>query len=563
MNIRTKLLGSFAIVIVLMVALGLLTYTHMTHTKSAYTEMLQDGDIRYQLKSLQNTITGMSNDERAFLLSKDKQVESQIADKYKAVEALFAKILTNPTLDQENKEAIEQIKGTFEKFYQSSTQSMTLMNTGKSKEALALHFGEERSARKDIETINDALLASIDSEMAADVIDRDQEEKTQNLWMLSLFAAALLAAIILGLLLTRSITRPLKVINKQLREIADGRGDLSRDLDIRTQGELAELAASFNLMIANLRSILTRAMGTAKQVSFSSEQLSESAEQTTRATENIVEATQFIAIRAEREQEQLASAIDAITRMSEGIGSVSEVNEEVAKLAAAASESSTQGTHSIKEVLHEMKEIHEHVQDASGVIESLEKQSQEIGGITSMISEVANRTNLLALNASIEASRAGEHGRGFAVVALEIRKLAEQSKVSAQQITELIQEILSRVNQAVVSMNNVSKKASSGLVKTTQVDRLFQSIEISIEAVSARVQNTSETTSELAESSRSIVRMAETVAAASNEVAASCQNNSAATEEQLATMEEISSASLELTKLADDLHAVLNGFKLS
>ncbi|SFS59761.1 methyl-accepting chemotaxis protein [Paenibacillus sp. BC26] len=563
MNIRTKLLGSFAIVIVLMVALGLLAYTHMTHTKSAYTEMLQDGEVRYQLKSLQNTITGMSNDERAYLLSQDKQFESQIADKNKAVEDLLAKILANPTLDDENRQVIEQIKVTFEKLGHSSTQTLELINAGKSKEALALHLGEERSTRNEIEKINDELLASLDSEMTADVVDRDHEAKTQNGWIMSLFAAALLSAIILGLLLTRSITRPLKLINTQLREIADGRGDLSRDIEIRTQGELAELAISFNLMIANLRTILSRAMGTAKQVSFSSEQLSESAEQTSRATENIVEATQFIAIRAEREQEQLASAISAIAQMSEGISRVSEANEEVAKLASAASESSTQGTHSIKEVLHEMKEIHDRVQDASGVILSLEKQSQEIGGITSMISEVANRTNLLALNASIEASRAGEHGKGFAVVALEIRKLAEQSKVSAQQITELIQEILSRVNQAVASMNNVSKKAGSGLVKTTQVDRLFQSIETSIEAVSTRVQNTSDTTGELAESSRSIVRMAETVAAASNEVAASCQNNSAATEEQLATMQEISSASLELTKLADDLHAVLNGFKLS
>ncbi|WP_308634632.1 methyl-accepting chemotaxis protein [Paenibacillus silvisoli] len=563
MNIRTKLLASFALIIVLMVTLGLFAYLHMVNSREAYNEMLQDGDVRYQLKTVQSTMTGISNDERAYLLNGEKEFVSEIAERDKAIEELLNSILANPTLDDGNKQAIEQIKAGYEQFFLLSTKTRELAAAGKHDEALALHFGEERAARKAMDKQNESLLASLDAEIAGDVVDRADEADTQKIIMLSLFVAALLAAASLWLLLTRSISKPLKVINAQLKEIAGGRGDLSRDLHIRTQGELAELATSFNLMIANLRSILASAMDTAKQVSASSQQLSESAEQTTRATENIVEATQFIALRAEQEQEGLGTAISAITEMSEGIGSVSAANEEVSSLAASAAQSAAQGAEAVNEVLREMEDIHGHVQQTSEVITSLEKQSQQIGGITGMITEVANRTNLLALNASIEASRAGEHGKGFAVVAQEIRKLAEQSKESAQQITDLIQEMLDRVGQAVSSMNAVSAKASSGLIKTTRVDRLFQAIEGSIEAVSARVQHTSATTGQLAESSRSIVRMAETVAGASNEVAASCQNNSAATEEQLATMEEISSASLELTKLADDLRRLLNGFKLN
>ncbi|AZN42198.1 methyl-accepting chemotaxis protein [Paenibacillus albus] len=563
MTIRTRLFSCFAFIILLMGVLGYFAYDHTNKTNAAYTEMLQDNAVQLQLRAFQFKVAGISNDERGYLLTKDQTYLDEIAAKDEEARAILNSMLINPTLTPENRKQVGQLKTDYEPFMGDSERARALMAQGKAKEAFALHFGDERSVRKSMDKLNNDLLVSFTKELESDKKQREKESDKQNMIMAILVGTALLLAAILGVLLTRSIVKPLKVINRQLQEIAQGRGDLSKELTIRSKGELAELARAFNEMLANLRTILSKAVSTANLVANSSEQLSASAEQTTRATEHIVEATQFIAVRADQEQEQLGEAIRAITQMSEDISAVSAGSEEVARLATSASEVSKQGALSVNEVLHEMETIHETVQHATEVMQLLEQQSQQIGGITEMITEVANRTNLLALNASIEASRAGEHGRGFAVVALEIRKLAEQSKLSAQQISELIGDVRHRVSQAAAGMTNVSAQAASGLVRTNQVNQMFQTIESSIESVSTQVSDITQTTVALSESGRHVVEMAQTVAEASNQVAASCQNNSAATEEQLATMEEITSSTMELRKLAEDLNQMLHGFKLS
>ncbi|REE84404.1 methyl-accepting chemotaxis protein [Paenibacillus taihuensis] len=563
MKIRTKLLSCFAFIIVLMAVLGYFAWDHTNNTRAAYTEMLQDNAVQLQLREFQYKIVGISNDERGYLLTKEQTYLDEIAAKDKEAREIMNAMLLNPTLTDENRKQIEQLKTDYDPFFADSVKARALMAQGKVQEAYALHFGDERDARKSMDTLNSQMITSISQELDGDKKQREKEADMQNMIMAFLVGTALLLAAILGILLTRSIVKPLKVINRQLHGIAEGRGDLSTELTIRSKGELADLATAFNKMLANLRTILTKAVSTANQVAGSSEQLSASAEQTTRATEHIVEATQFISVRADQEQEQLEEAIRAIKQMSEDISGVSTGNGEVAKLASSASDASKQGAISVNEMLHEMETIHHTVRETTEVMQLLERQSQQIGGITEMITEVANRTNLLALNASIEASRAGEHGRGFAVVALEIRKLAEQSKLSAQQITELIEDVRLRVSQAAAGMTTVSAQAASGLVRTKQANHMFQSIEASIEAVSTQVSDISQTTSELSESGRRVVGMAQSVAEASNQVAASCQNNSAATEEQLATMEEISSSTMELRRLAEDLNEMLQGFKLN
>jgi methyl-accepting chemotaxis protein len=351
-------------------------------------------------------------------------------------------------------------------------------------------------------------------------------------------------------------------MESQMKEIAQGNGDLSREIVIKSKDEIAELAASFNQMIRNLRSILSQAQDTAIQVAASSEQLTASSEQTAKATEQIVEATQTIATSTEKEQLHVTEALKAVQQMSAGIQQVSAGNEEVSRLAHAASEASKDGINAVREVVRGMRTIDESVQVAASAIQSLEERSQQINGITSMITDLSYRTNLLSLNAAIEAARAGEHGKGFAVVAHEIRKLADQSGKSALQIAELIEGIVAETEQAVTAMRSGTEQVDLGLNRAEQVDQVFLAIEANVSAVNAQLEHTTTTTLQLASSSNQIVAMVEGVSEASNEVAASCQSNSASTEEQLATMEEISSSSQALSKLAEELHSVLSRFKL-
>ncbi|TVY07093.1 methyl-accepting chemotaxis protein [Paenibacillus cremeus] len=562
MKIRMKLFLSFFVIIALMLALTAFTYEQRMSTQNNFEEMLNDGKFRTDLNALEYRVTGMSNDERAYLLTGDAQYPTEMADKEKQIGALLSSMKTNPTLDDSDAAALAQIEKQFEQYSNASKQVLAKVKAGAAKDALAAHLGDERTVRKQLDTVLNQLMDKLDQEISQDIADRHEEKDQQNLVMLVVLLAVVVIAAFVGWLLSRSITKPLGLINRQLKEIADGEGDLSREIEVRSKDEIADLTSSFNRMVRNLRSILLQARDTAIQVAASSEELAASSEQTSKATEQIVDMTQLIASGSEKEQRHVEEAVQAIQHMSDGIQQVFDGNEEISRLAQTASEASAKGAVAVQEVLQQMKDIHLTVQQAAAAIQSLGGRSQQIHGITSMITDLANRTNLLSLNAGIEAARAGEHGKGFAVVAQEIRKLADQSGQSAGQITQLIQEIVLETEQAASAVLTGTDRVTKGLTKAEQVDKVFHDIEASVASVSRHVDQSAATTRNLAASSQQIVTLVEGVSGISNDVAAACQSNSASTEEQLATMEEITSSSQALARLAEELNEVLSRFTL-
>lgn len=562
MSIRNKLISAFAILSLLLFAIALVTQLYLTHSRSAQTETIEDTELRYLLKDLQFRLVSMSNDERGFLLLGSEEYAQGIADKDKEIRGLLDTIESNPSLDEGDAALVGKIEQTYATYYEQSAKATELMSAGNAAEAQMFHFNEERQARKKLDLEAAQLVDDLTAEIANDQVVRRTEDREQQWLMYGLFFAGVLLSAFVAFYIVRSIMKPLRAIDGQMKDIASGHGDLSRDLVVRSRDEFGDLADTFNRMIRNLRGILSQAQDTAIQVAASSQQLTASAEQTTRATEQIVEATNLIATNSTNEQHNVAEAVSAVQSMSDGIYEVSASNEEVSRLAQSASDASAEGARSVREVLVDMQALDETVQQAALVIQSLGNRSQEIQGIAGTITGLAYRTNLLSLNAGIEAARAGEHGRGFAVVAHEIRKLAEESRKSAEQIGELIQAIVSDTSHAVSAMHAGTEKVSHSLAKTDTVDRALHAIDEHVGAVTERVGQSAMTTRQLAASSKQIVALMEQVADAGNEVTAACRNNSATTEEQLATMEEISSSSQALSKLAEDLNGVLSRFKL-
>ncbi|MNI26162.1 putative methyl-accepting chemotaxis protein YoaH [compost metagenome] len=515
------------------------------------------------MKALQYSLTGISNDERAYLLNGDKKFPEEMALKRKKVQDLFISLKAKPGLDDSYLKVLTELEQDYNTYAGASQRVLSSMSAGKSAEAVSIHFNEERQTRKQLESALNQLIEKIDKETAEENLSRQTQNQQQEMLLIIICAASVIIAWVIAWLVARFITKPIRVINRQMREIADGNGDLSREIQLRSKDELADMADSYNEMIRNLRSILIQAKDTAIQVAASSEQLTASAEHTTKATEYIVESTQQIVTSADQEQTYVGRAVVGIQRISDGIQIVKDRNQEVSELSASSLKASTQGVSAIQDILMEMKDIQTTVQEAASIIQSLGDRSQQINGITSMITELADRTNILSLNAGIEAARAGEHGRGFAIVAGEVRQLARQSQESAQQINELIQGIVSDTGIAVTAMHTGTEKVALGLTKTVEMGRMFQTIETHAAEVSAQVDQTSDTIQNLSTGSQQLVSFMEEVSKSSEEVVAASQNNSASTEEQLASMEEIASSAHELSRLAEDLHGVLSRFKLN
>lgn len=369
-------------------------------------------------------------------------------------------------------------------------------------------------------------------------------------------------AVILSLLFVRSVVRPIRTINLQLKEIAEGEGDLTRELAINSKDELGELATSFNQMIGSLRQMIQQVSLTSQQVAASSEELTASTEQTTMATSQIASSIQEVASGAEAQGIGAAESSTSMQEMADNIQQIAETTSTVSEVAVETTKEAHLGHESLLQVIQQMNTIHATVDDTAAVIRQLEKRSNEIGEIIAVITGIADQTNLLALNAAIEAARAGENGRGFAVVADEVRNLAEQSKISAEKITGLINQIQRDTNHAVTVMQKGTEEVSLGLTAVQQTDDGFGRILESIENVAGQIQEVSAITEEVAASAEQINASIEEMASIAHTSASNTQNVAAASEEQMASMEEISNSSASLSKMAEDLQEMVGRFKV-
>lgn len=393
--------------------------------------------------------------------------------------------------------------------------------------------------------------------------DYDKVEKKQNQLILKSSMIALVVsaiAIVIVIILVKIVIRPLRVLVGYANQAANG--DLTVQVPITSGNEIGQAALSFNEMVRSLRELTTHIDRTSQDVSEASTAMKETAGQTEGATNEIATAIQAVASSAET---QLASAQEcqrAMLEMTVGIQKIAEASSTVSELAVDTTQLASQGEVIISETVDQMATIEQRVADAATVMQELNESSARINDIIGHITEVADQTNLLALNASIEAARAGEYGKGFAVVAQEIRKLAERSKVSSDEIVTILHEIGSKAQGAASSLTQSASETRKGTQLVNASGESFRLILHSVNQVSEQVQEVSASSEQMSAGSEEIAasmveleRMAETAASRSQEVAA-------ASEEQLASVEEMASSSEQLQQLAEQLRAAVGRFKI-
>ncbi|WP_375141588.1 methyl-accepting chemotaxis protein [Bacillus sp. EB600] len=280
------------------------------------------------------------------------------------------------------------------------------------------------------------------------------------------------------------------------------------------------------------------------------------------ATEQIANSIQEVAAGTERQTTMVKETNSIIREMSLGMERVREHSGTVANESLEAASIVSNGNEAIQLSTNQMENIQDTIQNLGNVIHTLGERSKEINQIIDVISDIASQTNLLALNAAIEAARAGEHGKGFAVVADEVRKLAEQSSKSTETIRHLISSIQTDTNQAVSSMDKGKTEFAKGMDLVKSAGEAFQKIDQFVNHTNVEFQEVSASIKEAVAGAEHVVEIATEIEEITSKATGETQDVSAATEEQLASMQEIAASAATLAEMAEELQDAVKKFKI-
>ena len=455
---------------------------------------------------------------------------NELRPKYKKAMEELARLEDNP----EGAKLINTLKEEVAKGKEANNQVIELGLKGETKEATAKYSEVKNTLKTYLDRADDVI--RYNETATGQAYERAKKaSSTGRSAFIILGIITVLAGAWLSRAITRSITIPIMRSANHIDLMA--KGDFSIPVSehaLKRKDEMGIFAKSMHAMNTNIGKILSEMKASAASVASASTQLSASAESLSNGAVSQVDmATQVATASTEMNQ-----ATEDIARNSNNIALSAGETVNIAR----------GGQEIVQKAIQEVNLIAETVETVSGFVKELGQESGKIGDIVTTINEIAEQTNLLALNAAIEAARAGEHGRGFAVVADEVKKLAERTTASTTEIGHMITTVKVGVEKTVQSMNQAKRNVQSGVQFSSQAQTALKDIITSIDSLYGGVQHAASSIEEMS--------------ATTNQITRDINNISDVTRETLSSSEEMSQAAAGLSGLAENLEKTVGMFKV-
>ncbi len=541
LKISTRLFAAFAIILLLLAVIGGAGYWGMNKLEGYVNEIAKTDAalVEYGQRSRANINMLRRYEKDLFINMGDatkieeykKKWDETLGHFHKRIEAIL-KLEDNEKNRETIKTATKHIDDYatgFNKVY-GQIKSGEVASTQDANKAI----GSYKEATHLSETMVNEYATVKDKKMEDMVKDAAVGSSKIQITIIALAVIALILASLLAVLIIRSITKPLAIFLARTTDIAQGEGDLTKRLDASGNDEIAQVSRMFNLFIEKLHGIISQISTTSSQVASASSQLHSTAER--------------IATGAEEVAAQAGTVATAGEEMSATSGDIAQNCQMAAEGAQRASQSAQNGSAVVEKTVMVMGQIAEKVQVSAKTVESLGARSDQIGAIIGTIEDIADQTNLLALNAAIEAARAGEQGRGFAVVADEVRALAERTTRATREIGEMIKAIQNETKGAVAAMEQGVQQVETGTMEAAKSGAALRDILEQINAVAMQVNQ--------------IATAAEEQTATTGEISSNMQQITEVVQQTSQGAQESATAAAQLSGNAEELQRLVRQFKL-
>lgn len=534
-TIQKRFLLAFSLIIALLIGVGALSLSSMKTIRSHGAEIeinmlpaiLSLGEVNLNLMRVRVFTLRL-------LLDKDDSsrqlTAARILEVKKAVEQHTADYRLTIASDAEQS-LYDTFASSQEAYYEAQQQLYTLAMNGQlaEAEAMLLHI----NPLTDSMTKNLVNLVRFNEAAAKGILQESKTQYDTAFWLVvTIILVAAIIALIVAKILASSINKPLQDALRTAETVASG--DLTKSTLVKGNDELTRLGRALQQMQSNLRDAIV-------QIGSSSSQLASAAEELNVVTEDSSKALQL-------QNDEIQQAAAAITEMSAAVDEVANTALQSSDASAEAAKLAAEGKTKVTETTAVIREMNKDMADSSSVIDTLATQVASIGQVLDVIRAVAEQTNLLALNAAIEAARAGEAGRGFAVVADEVRSLAHRTQVSTGEIEAMIRDVQSSANAAVSSIKSTGTKAHEAQSVVQAAAEVLDRIATRILAISDSNHVVASAAEQQSKVAREIDRNIITISDLAAQTAAGANQTSA--------------SSHELTRLAVDLNGLVARFRV-
>jgi methyl-accepting chemotaxis protein len=541
MKIGSRLVLGFGVNLLFLLIVGLVGLYEIKHVSDVMDDVIKNESkvIEYAQRSRTNINMMRRYEKDAFINIEDLQKIDDYKKKWdgvfeRAKERLDA--ISKIESDSKKKELLAEINKNLNDYSKGFEKVLAQIKAGEVKTTQDANkaIGEFKEATHKSESMITEYAKLKDEEMEKHKKELDSEISSLIVKISVFVAFSFTVMFILVTFLVRSITKPLVAIDHLIHDIAIGEGDLTRRLEYRGKDELGSICNGFNLFMDKLHGIITTISSNTTQVASAATQLMAAAEQ--------------IATGAEQVASQAGTVATAGEEMSATSGDMAQNCQMAAEGSNQASHAARAGSEVVSNTVLVMGRIASRVQETAKTVGSLGARSDQIGAIVATIQDIADQTNLLALNAAIEAARAGEQGRGFAVVADEVRALAERTTKATREISEMIKAIQNETRGAVSAMEAGVQEVEQGTIEASKSGQALQEILEQINAVTMQVNQ--------------VATAAEEQTATTGEISNNIQQITEVIQMTARGAHESANAAGQLASTATELERIVSHFKL-